>query len=368
MQLKFCIGMVLLIISIGTMSAEEQNLELDWIRIESGTPIDWVYVSAFEITEHRIYVAAASGIFFSENDGETWSRTRFERGDGIADVLAVSENTIYAGTSRTGIFRSDDMGETWKPINNGIRFQEVDGEIVYPPVYDILIDGDTIINVMYSNGTYISTNRGETWQNVSVDWLYGASLKSLTTFDGYLWSSTFGSWMARSPDEGQTWQQLDFFDKMFVNDWEEFNGELYVAGDSGVGRWNEINQLWEYPIEGLPIGVPGNPDREPAVYSLASRGGYLFAGLEKYGVYAFDPVSETWSAAGLQGLQELRGPKGPNERQDVDVTSLVSHGEHIYAGTRSNKGVYRAKLYTVMTSVQPQGKLITTWSDIKQNR
>ena len=41
--------------------------------------------------------------------------------------------------------------------------------------------------------------------------------------------------MARSPDKGQTWQQLDFFDKMFINDWEEFNGELYVAGDSGVG-------------------------------------------------------------------------------------------------------------------------------------
>lgn len=353
--------MVFLIISIGTTSAEAQDLELDWLRIESGIPIDWVYVSAFEITEHRIYVAAASGIFFSENDGDTWSRTHFERDAGITvEAFAISENTIYVGTGRTGVFRSDDMGETWKPINNGIRFQEIDGEIVYSPVYDILIDGDTVINVMYSNGTYISTDRGETWQNVSGDWIYGASLKSLTTFDGYLWSSTFGSWMARSPDKGQTWQRLDFFDKMFVNDWEEFNGELYVAGDSGVGRWNEITQLWEYPIEGLPIGVP--------VYSLASRGGYLFAGLERYGVYVFDSVSETWSAAGLQGLQELRGPKGPNEWQDVDVTSLVSHGEYIYAGTRSNKGIYRAKLHTVMTSVQPQGKLITTWSDIKQNR
>ena len=348
MQFRFCIGMLSLIIITGTVWAQELDLELEWIRLDHGTPMP--YVSALEGTEHRLYAATADGIFFSKNDGHTWSSTTFDIGDKSLTTLTATGNTVYVGTWRHGVFRSDDAGVTWKPINDGFRFQEVEGEPFYGEVRRILIIDNTIISVMYHGGTYTSTDRGETWRDISEDWLLGDSIYAMTAFDGYLWSAMSIEWMGRSPDNGQTWKTLANFQKGRVNDWAEINGQLYVAGQKGVGRWNETIQGWEYPTNGLPICRPGYPNLPPFVSSLAVRGGYLFAGLHTHGVYVFDSLSETWSAAGLQ---------------DVTVFSLVSDGEGIYTGTQEN-GIYRAELQVVPpVSVQPRGKTVTTWAHMK---
>ena len=138
-------------------------------------------------------------------------------------------------------------------INDGLRFQEVEGEPFYGEVRCILIIGDTTISVMYHGGTYTSTDRGETWQDVSQDWYVGNSIYSMTMFDGYLWSAMSIEWMARSPDDGQTWQPLVNFQHGRVNDWAVCNGQLYVAGqkvsDVGTKHCNCGNILWmDFPL------------------------------------------------------------------------------------------------------------------------
>ncbi len=347
MQFRFCIGMLSLIIITGTVWAQELDLELEWIRLDSGTRMP--YVSALEGTEHRLYAATQDGILFSQNDGNTWSSTTFDIGNKSLTTLTATGNTVYVGTWRHGIFRSDDAGITWKPINDGFRFQEVEGEPFYGEVRRILIIDNTIISVMYHGGTYTSTDRGETWHDISEEWYVGNSIYSMTAFEGYLWTAMSIEWMARSPDNGQTWQPLVNFQHGRVNDWAVLNEQLYVAGQKGVGRWNETMQGWEYLMNGLPIGKSEDSNDLPSVSNLVVRRGLLFAGLDDHGVYVFDAHSKTWSAAGLQ---------------DVTVFSLVSHGEGIYAGTKEN-GIYRAELQIPSVAVRPQGKGITTWAHMK---
>ena len=72
-------------------------------------------------------------------------------------------------------------------------------------------------------------------------------------------------WMARSPDSGQTWQPLVNFQHGRVNDWAVLNGQLYVAGQKGIGRWNETLQTWEYPMDGLPL----TPLRIQMIYPMS---------------------------------------------------------------------------------------------------
>ena len=303
-------------------------------------------MSVLEADENRLYAGTSERIFISQNDGYSWYTVAFK--DTVTAITADGD-TVYAGTWSTGVFRSDDAGVTWKPIVDGLRFQQHDdGESTYGYVIRILVMFDEIINVMYHNGTYVSNDRGETWLDVADIWegWWTDSIHSMTQFDGYLWSAISISSMARSSDNGQTWENLRKYETSHVTDWAVLNNRLYIAGSDGIGRWNEKTQDWEYPMKGLPIGHRYDPDAPPSVLSLAVHDGRLFAGLERDGVYVFDARSETWFSAGLNGLW---------------VYALLSHKSSLYAGT--GDGLYSA----LIARVQPHGKAVTTWGRIKRN-
>jgi hypothetical protein len=360
---QFFILIVFLVIFVGRADAQTPDLALEWIPLNTGTSIG--EVEALDASADRLYAGTSEGVFRSENDGQTWQRIGFDfdAGDGFSiyiRTLSVDRTTVYVGTWSSGLFRSDDAGETWKPINKGLWNQRYDAtdatdeRVVYGGCNRILILEDTLINVMYHAGTYTSTDRGETWHDVSETWLFGDSIYAMTRFGGYLWSAISVGQMGRSADNGETWEQLPYFENDRTHDWAGVDGRLYVAAQEGVGRWNEITQAWEYPMEGLPIGTSHDPNAPPFVDSFAVRGGHLFAGLYTHGVYVFDTDSENWSPAGLQGHT---------------VGALLSHGDALYAGTADNGigVIYRAELRDILpVSVQPQGKATTTWAVLKQ--
>ena len=300
-------------------------------------------------------IRAESGLYISRDNGYTWRSTGDEHAYFYS--IAIGPNSVYAGTTVDGVFRSDDRGETWKPINNGFHRPTVNGEGVldqYPGIEQMFVTSyGTVVAMMRYEGTYISTNRGETWHSVLDEWILvgdshiwqiGRSIWSMTEFDGYLWSDADGS-MLRSPDHGQSWQYLTPYGHGRVTDWAVLNDRLYVAGDLGFARWNEEERAWEYRIVGLPTYSDGYLDYVPSLTSLAVNRGRLFAGLYDHGVYMFDARSDTWIPAGLDGLI---------------VYDLISHQSDLYAATK--EGIYRASI----PSIQPYSKAITTWGAVKR--
>ena len=326
--IKVAVAVLVVGTSMGLKSAWGVN---NWIQLDDGIAMG--SVTSFAAHGSRLYAGNDNGVFVSIDKGNSWSPTSFN--DPVS-TLTVNGDTIYAGTWGQGVFRSDDAGLTWKAIRNGLRFHEFqDGTRYYGEIRRVLITDNNIINVMYHNGTYTSTDRGETWHDISTEWLGGNSIYSMTEFGGYLWSAVSTGIMLRSPDSGKTWEPIRYFDNDRVNDWAALNGRLYVAGQAGVGVWNESTRTWEYPMAGLPTGAFGDPNEPPHVFAFAVQGGRLFAGLQTHGVYIFNLQSGTWSPTGLEGRS---------------VTSLLSHGSTLYAGTARDGIYYLAKV----TAVSPQ--------------
>ena len=327
----------MLMVAMVTLARESDADIGKWIQLDDGTTMGGVYV--LEAWRQRLYAGAENGIFISQNHGNTWHTTSFEN---EASTITVDGNTVYAGTWGDGVFRSDDAGESWKPISEGLRTYK-SGR--YGEVRRILVLFNEIINVMYHRGTYVSLDQGETWHDVSKEWLAGDSIYSMTEFDGYLWSAVSVHWMYRSSDNGRTWGWLPDFEPGRVNDWAALYNRLYVAGQEGIGRWNEKTRSWEYLMKGLPTGNSQNSDDPPYIHNLAVLDGRLFAGLDRHGVYVFDLLTETWSSVGLDGLS---------------VYSLLSYNSALYAGTARN-GIYFAPI----SAVHPHAKEITTWARVK---
>ena len=334
------------------------NIRADWELIYD---ID----SPFYIIESdgdNLYAAGREGIHVSRTDGNTWHYREVGRfiDDFQIHTIASGDGAVYVGAIDRGIYRSDDGGNTWHPKNEGLPPQDLpDGSSKYPTAHQLLVtDSGDVIAVAFRRGTWISRDRGESWDEVTMQWKVpqapgerdfplGEAISTMTEFDGYLWAVNSNR-LCRSRDEGDSWAMLpnpDYgsianFDNVY--DWTELDNRLYAAGGRSFGRWNEAELIWEHLNRGLPV--------DAAMKELVVNRGRIFASLYIYelGVWLFDQSSETWA------------PVGPQKAKDVLVYSIVSHGSDLYAATRD--GIYRASI----PNVQPYGKSAATWGAIKR--
>ncbi|MDE0041937.1 MAG: hypothetical protein OXT74_07870 [Candidatus Poribacteria bacterium] len=340
---------VIFLVTMTTIARGQDTNAETWTQLVDGATVGELLV--LEADECRLYGGGWKGIFISEDCGHNWIKTSFE---GYASTIAISGDSVFAGTTIQGVFRSDDGGWTWIPIRDGLRFNELpDGFRYYAEVRHFLSNRGEVIAVMNYGGTYTSTDLGETWQNVSKKWFRGDNILTITEFDGYLWAAG-GSATYRSNNNGQTWETLPRIElRGYETDWAVLDNRLYLAGEGGIGRWNENTLTWEYLMEGFPTG-------KAFIHSLAVHHGRLYTGLGGWGtrgVYVFDAREETWYSV---GLDEFR------------VFALLSHQSYLYASTVYDDGtiqqrepimgIYRARF----PKLQVHGKALTRWARVKQ--
>lgn len=139
----------------------------------------WIQVSykrtrSIAITQHgQIYAgmyedgSAQSGIFYSNDGGETWelSGTGYPSPPNEAYVLVVAPNAqqiIYAAFESGGLYKSINGGSSWQPINSGIYN--------LPYVYSLAVDpfdSQVIyVSAALNFGLFRSDNGGASWQPI----------------------------------------------------------------------------------------------------------------------------------------------------------------------------------------------------------
>jgi photosystem II stability/assembly factor-like uncharacterized protein len=181
---------------------------------------------------------AGTGVFRSEDSGQTWTHCEGPQGDLLAfhfDLTSpIVQRICFAATSE-GIWRSDDGGKTWAIKTQGLPPGPILGfsggsnagahlVILYCTVPSKVVDGK------FTGGIYRSLDRGDTWQsalgtglNVETkafdEWAMGpvAQYEHIVTNNAqprtvYAFNSNTGippphhATVYRSDDAGQTWR------------------------------------------------------------------------------------------------------------------------------------------------------------------
>ncbi len=109
-----------------------------------------------------IFVGTGNGLFRSQDGGETWQSLH----DGLRDenirALALSPSTptmIYAGTSK-GIFLSEDGGDHWTDWfeeSSGLSNMDIQDLVIHPEKPELLFAAT-------SGGLFVSLNEGDIWE------------------------------------------------------------------------------------------------------------------------------------------------------------------------------------------------------------
>jgi photosystem II stability/assembly factor-like uncharacterized protein len=248
---------------------------------ESGLTLEktWHVEPGREGEDGRLWLGAAPGVLFRTDDGgETWepvegilrheTRDRWYPGAGGMCCHSIQldpedPERMYVGISAAGVFRSDDGGESWTPANKGTAadFLPEPWVEVGQCVHKLLLHPGLAGRLWQQNhcGVYRSDDRGESWERLEGNGL----------------PSGFGFPLAldhRDPDAA------------FVIPEEGAENRVTCDGRRGIYRTRDRGASWDILTDGLPAPAWGAVMREgfsadrldpPGIY-LGTQSGSLF--------------------------------------------------------------------------------------------
>jgi photosystem II stability/assembly factor-like uncharacterized protein len=238
--------------------------------------------------------------------------------------------TYYMGTTGGGLWKTEDMGLTWRNISDGffktgsvgaVAVADSDPNVVYVGMGEHAVRG---VMTSSGDGVYKSTDAGKTWKKVGLDETRHISRIVidprnpdivLVAAQGALFGSNKERGLYKSTDGGASWKNV-----LFVNDktgaaelsmdasnprilyaamWE--HGRLpwqVISGGPGSGLYKSTDEgeTWKKMTEGLPaemgkmaIAVSrSNPEK---VYALIESDSEKEAG----GLFVSNDAGENWS-------------------------------------------------------------------------
>jgi photosystem II stability/assembly factor-like uncharacterized protein len=211
----------------------------------------------------------------------------FRGGRSVCGTGVVGDpKTYYMGTTGGGLWKTDDMGLSWRNVSDGffktgsvgaIAVAESDPNVVYVGMGEHAVRG---VMTHHGDGVYKSTDAGKTWKRVGLELSQHISRIIVHPKDpnvvwvaaqGALYSKSTQRGVFKSVDGGATWKNVLFVDDktgaselsldmnnpriLYAAMWE--HGRLpwkIVSGGPGSGLYKSTDSgdTWERLKDGLP--------------------------------------------------------------------------------------------------------------------
>jgi photosystem II stability/assembly factor-like uncharacterized protein len=257
------------------------TLEKTW-HVEPGRPAE----------DGRLWLGAAPGVLFKTDDsGETWQPvdeilrhpTRDQWNPGAGGMCCHSiqldpdePDRMYIAISAAGTFRTEDGGDSWEPANQGVAadfFPDNPFPEVGQCVHKLLLHPARPERLWQQNhcGVYRSDDHGRSWERLEGNGL----------------PSGFGFPIALDPADP---------DAAFVIPEEGAENRVTSDGRLGVYRTRDGGASWDLLTNGLPAPAWVAVLREASSFDSAG----VYFGTQSGSVFVSADRGETWSEAAAQ--------------------------------------------------------------------
>ncbi len=226
--------------------------------------IDQNYGCGFIGHHNETILAYVGSHLFKMNGLYDWNEINAASGSGT--LLLVNDTIIIKGNWET-VEKSVDGGYTWRIVHNNYPNENVE-TIIQHPNGDLFfgtyaVDDNTI------PGVYTSTDLGETWSKVGLN--YHMPMALATDSEGNIYAGSWGHYdtgmggVYKSTDLGVTWDTLKLgmgVTSLVVTSGDTIyagaNNGVYMSTDLGTS-WALVNSGLYYPyITGLSVGGDGH--------------------------------------------------------------------------------------------------------------
>ena len=239
-------------------------------------------------------------------------------------------NVYYQGTTGGGLWKTDDMGITWRNVSDGffktgsvgaVAVAESDPNVVYVGMGEHAVRG---VMTSGGDGIYKSTDAGKTWKKIGLDLTQHIARIVINPKDpnivyvaaqGALYSRSKERGIYKSIDGGITWKNVLYVDEktgcaeismdmnnpsiLYAAMWE--HGRLpwkVISGGPGSGLYKstDAGEHWEKLKEGLPkemgkMSIAVCRSNSEKIYALIESDFEKEAG----GLYMSEDAGKSWS-------------------------------------------------------------------------
>lgn len=247
-----------------------------------------------------IYAGTTTGLFKSPNGGTTWKTLTNTQVNSMAFDPSQPKN-MYLAMEYEGVAKSDDGGQTIKPISNGFVDRQISA---------VTTSGGKLVAIETQNGDstgiFVSSDRGETWTQVrNIGGLPGVHLRTIagSSTDGKLLLGATSRQIYKSIDGGTMWKPAPL--KVIVNPpTEEAKPKAAIKpGKSGAVRSTRARR----PVKPRVVIREVAPEEISGLYMVRSGTKDLLFAATNLGLFKSTDLGERWTTVDLSGSPAVSG-------------------------------------------------------------
>jgi formylglycine-generating enzyme required for sulfatase activity len=261
-----------------------------WVK----TSLDSIDVRALAVSGNNLFVATDSGLFITTNNGDMWTLVKTGlTPNRTVNCFAKSSLHLFAGTD-SGIFVSSNNGINWVSANTGFTDN----------ISALAVSGMNLFAGTDST-ICVSTNNGANWTKTKLGKM--VFVRSIFISGDSIFTGTERGGIFFSSDNGSSWTATNDSLTFISGDGDKLVSSVRAFTTSGKYRFAGTGDFWSYFLipEGKVFRATNNGTvwtflaSLPYVTSLVSSGLNIFAGTLGNGIYLSTNNGETWTAVNL---------------------------------------------------------------------